>query len=175
MNDNRRKSPRANWIDYDAGLFFVTICTLNNVHYFGHIQGGEMKFSKIGEIVQYELSHPEIHHPEIKIPLFTVMPNHIHAIIDVVPDTAFDIPLEQRNPNPSMRPNSDMARHIPILSKYISSFKSAVSRKAHSIDIKFGWQPRYHDHLIRGNRDGNKIADYIINNPLNWENDCFAN
>lgn len=173
MNYNPRKSPRANWIDYDAGLFFITICTINHTHFFGSIHDGEMKLSEIGKIVECELLHPELHHPEISIPLFVVMPNHIHAIIEVIPDTTCDMPVEQRNPNPSMRPNPDMARHVPTLSKYIASFKSAVSKQARLLDGNFGWQPRYHDHLIRGVRDGNNISEYISNNVAKWQDDCF--
>ncbi|MCM1093425.1 MAG: hypothetical protein NC248_06240 [Bacteroides sp.] len=40
-------------------------------------------------------------------------------------------------------------------------------------DIEFGWQPRYHDHIIRGIRDGNLIAEYIENNISRWTSDCF--
>lgn len=39
--------------------------------------------------------------------------------------------------------------------------------------LEFAWQPRYHDHKIRGVQDGNNISDYIENNVYNWESDCF--
>lgn len=174
MNDNPRKTPRAKWINYDVGLFFITICTMNYIHFFGNIHDGEMRLSAIGKIAEHELSHPEIHHPEINIPLFVVMPNHIHAIINVSPRLTHATPIEQRNPNSSMRVNPDMARHVPTLSKYIASFKSAVSKQARFLDHNFGWQSRYHDHLIRGIEDRKMIVNYIINNPMNWTKDCFA-
>lgn len=173
--DNRRKTPRAWWIDYDAGMFFVTVCTKDMVHYFGKIEGGEMLLSEIGDILFNELKHPELHHPDIEIPLFVVMPNHFHAIV-YCREIAGNIcknPLEQRNPNPALRPNQEIARHVPALSKYMSSMKSAVSRAAHKVNGSFAWQSRYHDHLIRNPKDGNNIAEYIINNPLNWHSDCF--
>lgn len=172
---NPRKTPRAQWIDYDGGTFFITICTHNQAHFFGKIMNGEMILSQIGEIVEFELSNPGLHHPEIQIPLFVVMPNHLHAIIRVNVDISHDIPINQRNPNPALRGNADMARHVPTLSKYIASFKSSVTKQARPINPDFGWQSRYHDHLIRGNKDGNRIADYIINNPQNWDKDCFSN
>lgn len=40
-------------------------------------------------------------------------------------------------------------------------------------NIDFGWQSRYHDHIIRGAHDGNRIADYIKNNVARWGADCF--
>lgn len=172
--NNTRKSPRALWIDYDMGLFFITICTKNRIHFFGKIHNGEMILSRIGEIVEYELSNPDKHHSDIDIPLFVVMPNHIHAIIEINTNRTYDIPAEQRNPNPALRANPDMARHVPTLSKYIASFKSAVTRQARLMDINFAWQSRYHDHLIRNNRDCKNISEYILNNPSMWDKDCFA-
>lgn len=169
-----RKTPRAQWINYDVGLYFITICTKNRIHYFGDIHNGKMILSEIGEIVKFELSNPEIHHAEIHIPLFVVMPNHVHAIIGIKSDNGCYNQTEQRNPNPSLRTIPDMARHVPTLSKYIASLKSVVTRKARMIESDFNWQNRYHDHLIRNIQDGNNIVDYIINNPLNWDKDCFA-
>lgn len=176
--NNPRKSPRAPWIDYDAGLFFITICTKNHIHYFGKIADGCMRLSQTGEMVSYELSNPGIHHPEIEIPLFVVMPNHIHAIVGVNrlmrnANMECDMPPDQRNPNPYMRANRDMARHVPTLSKYVASFKSVITKNARMTCKDFGWQTRYHDHLIRNSREGNIISQYIINNPLNWDKDCF--
>ena len=171
--NNPRKSPRAQWIDYDAGTYFITICTKNRRHYFGFIRNGEMILSEIGKIVDYELSHAAEHHPDIEIPLYVVMPNHIHAIVRCNADMAECVPNEQRNPNPACRANADMARHVPTLTKYVASFKSAVSKMSRILLPEFRWQPRYHDHLIRGDRDGNNIVNYIINNPQNWNKDCF--
>lgn len=176
---NPRKSPRANWIDYDCGLFFITICTKSRIHYFGKVLDGEMILSEIGKIVDEELSRPELHHPEIYIPLYCVMPNHVHLIVGIKPDQqehpdmAHQVSTAQRNPNPSQRANPYIKRHVPILSKYIASMKSAVSKSAHTINRDFGWQIRYHDHEIRDTRDANHISDYIVNNPINWEMDCF--
>jgi REP element-mobilizing transposase RayT len=35
------------------------------------------------------------------------------------------------------------------------------------------WQRSFHDHIIRGERDYYRIAEYIENNPRNWQDDCF--
>ena len=179
--DNPRKSPRAEWMNYSEGMFFVTVCTKNRIPFFGKICAGEMCLSPIGEIIDYELSHPHLHHSEIEIPLYVVMPNHIHAIIfiniDNTPqaDMARHVPTLQRNPNPSLRANAELKRHVPLLSKYMASMKSAVTKCARNFNPDFGWQARYHDHLIRNNVDGNNIANYIVNNPYNWTKDCFYN
>ncbi len=33
------------------------------------------------------------------------------------------------------------------------------------------WQRNYWEHIIRNGNDFNRIAEYIINNPKNWDND----
>lgn len=176
---NPRKSPRADWIDYNAGKFFVTVCTKNRIPFLGEICAGEMHLSQLGEIVDNELAHPNLHHLEIEIPLYVVMPNHIHAIILIstydIPqaDMARHVPTLQRNPNPSLRANAELKRHVPQLSKYMASMKSAVTKYAREFNPDFGWQARYHDHLIRNTEDCNNIANYIVNNPINWKKDCF--
>lgn len=189
MDNQFRKSPRAKFLDYDAGIFFITICTKNKIHYFGKIINEKMHLSPIGEIVDYQLANAEKLCNYVDVPLYVVMPNHIHAIVicrDIalrcvnenstcqrhVPTENYQ-PISQRNPNPSLRDNPTCQRHVPTLSRYISSLKGAVTKLARNINPEFGWQERYHDHLIRGNRDGNKIAEYIENNVAKWNSDCF--
>ena len=61
----------------------------------------------------------------------------------------------------------------PLLSSYVGPLKSAVTKYAHQCKKDFSWQPRYHDHIIRGVQDGNNISTYIENNVANWTKDCF--
>ncbi|HPK45518.1 MAG TPA: hypothetical protein PLV62_11100, partial [Spirochaetota bacterium] len=35
------------------------------------------------------------------------------------------------------------------------------------------WQRNYWDHIIRDEQSYQRIAEYIINNPKNWDNDKF--
>ncbi len=37
----------------------------------------------------------------------------------------------------------------------------------------FGWQTRFYDHIIRNDVVFQKISDYILHNPLYWEEDRF--
>ena len=59
------------------------------------------------------------------------------------------------------------------------SFKAGVTKIVgnafmHSAK-KIIWQPSFHDHIIRGEKDRLKISEYINTNPLKWELDCFYN
>jgi putative transposase len=53
-------------------------------------------------------------------------------------------------------------------------FKSAVTTQAKiSGTHDFGWQARFHDHIIRDADSFERIQNYIANNPANWEQDKF--
>ena len=161
-----RKTPRAQWFDYNGATYFVTICAKDMRHFFGEIHNDEMHLSPIGQFLHNELSTPTAHHPHISVPLFTVMPNHIHLIVTVG---------TQREKIPPSA--ADTARRVPtehtLLGSYIASLKSATTRYANLQRIPFAWQPRYHDHIIRGIDDANNIGRYITENVLRWQIDRF--
>jgi REP-associated tyrosine transposase len=33
------------------------------------------------------------------------------------------------------------------------------------------WQRNYYEHVVRGDRELLNVREYILNNPLGWEND----
>jgi REP element-mobilizing transposase RayT len=35
------------------------------------------------------------------------------------------------------------------------------------------WQRNYWEHIIRNNKSHQRIVNYIVNNPVNWEKDKF--
>ena len=60
------------------------------------------------------------------------------------------------------------------LSSLMSGFKSSVTKNINLIRNTPGtpiWQRNYYEHIIRNETALNKIREYIINNPLSWEND----
>ncbi len=75
-------------------------------HFFGEIY--EMHLSPIGKYLHNELSAPTTHHPHIDIPLFTVMPNHIHMIVTVGTQRAVSAEDEKTPPS-----TADTARRVP--------------------------------------------------------------
>ncbi len=55
------------------------------------------------------------------------------------------------------------------LSVIIRSYKSVVSKHAHKISKNFEWQERFYDRIIRDENEFARIANYIQNNPKNWD------
>ena len=61
------------------------------------------------------------------------------------------------------------------ISSVVGSYKSAVTKHANRLQYDFQWQSRFHDHIIRDDQSFQKISEYIINNPTNWQDDKFHN
>jgi REP element-mobilizing transposase RayT len=81
-NRYRIASARATWWSYDwAGAYFITICTKNRYHFFGHVTKGEMYLSSIGELAnQFWFEIPD-HAHNVELGAFQVMPNHVHGVL----------------------------------------------------------------------------------------------
>ncbi|KAA9346023.1 hypothetical protein [Adhaeribacter soli] len=72
--------------------------------------------------------------------------------------------------------NEQMAKISPksgSVSTIVRSCKSVVAKHARNYHADFGWQARFHDHIIRDAKSFETIQNYIANNPLNWQQDKF--
>jgi REP element-mobilizing transposase RayT len=153
-----------------------------------------MEYSEIGDFARQCIKQiPEIHQ-NITVPEYVVMPNHIHLIVRIVPMGLTDIvglphcvvglphcdnPTTWENEttyNTPTQKNEEMQRRANRcgrLSHVVGQFKGVVTKYAHEHHIDFGWQPRFHDHIIRNNDEMIEIAKYIRNNPALWIQDRF--
>jgi len=78
----QRKSPHATWHDYNGGRYFVTFCTKNHELYFGNVVDGRMELSEIGEWAVKQIEQTAvIRQNDVEIPMFVVMPNHVHLMV----------------------------------------------------------------------------------------------
>ena len=187
----QRKSPRARWHDYTGADYFVTFCTKKRELYFGDVVDGKMELSEIGKWALTQIEQTVlIRQNDVEIPMYVVMPNHIHLIVvfngvspcrDVSNASASNVSVSNVSELEIIKPNISDARGASLqfgpqsgnLSSVVRGIKSAVTKYAIEHDIPFAWQSRYHDHIIRNQMEMNRIADYIENNPLRWELDRF--
>lgn len=77
----QHKNIRAPFHNYSEGEYFITICTKEKHHYFGKITNGKMFFSKLGQYAHNAMETLATHYSYVEVPLFVIMPNHIHSII----------------------------------------------------------------------------------------------
>ena len=162
---HHRRSIRLNNYDYtQEGAYFITICTKNKQGIFGDIKQGEMKLNLLGTFARDYWQEIPQHFPHIKLDVFVMMPNHSHGILWLVQKIK---PEEQPRSFGKMIPGS-----IPCV---IRSYKSAVTKKINQIcnhkGISSVWQRNFYEHIHQNEESLEAIRNYIINNPVNWEND----
>ena len=184
-NKYRIPTARATWHDYKGGSYFVTICTKNREFFFGDINNGEMNYSSLGQSAIDCLQQIPTHFPHVEIPIFVVMPNHIHAIV-IINALAPSVetqnlasqnhtinPLETQDFASLQQAKQKFGPQSKNLASVVRGFKIGVTKFANENDLSFAWQPRFHDHIIRNHHEMSLIADYIQNNVIRWKDDCF--
>ena len=177
-----RKSPRAYWHEYDGAEYFVTICTHNRAHYFGEVRDGQMQLTDLGGFLRQEIERTiTVRKGDVEIPLYVIMPNHVHLIIVInncrdasnASANRSDASNASDNPTDARRASLQFGPQSNNLGSVIRGIKSSVTHFALQNNITFKWQSRYHDHIVRNREEMNRIAEYIEQNPMKWELDCF--
>ncbi|MBF0227964.1 MAG: transposase [Desulfobacterales bacterium] len=172
FNDNihNRRSIRLKNYDYSkSGLYFITICTQNKLNLFGQIKNNEMILNEYGRIVYDEwIKSAEIRN-EIELDKFVIMPNHFHGIVMIYRDCKFkgDQPVA---------PTKICGPKKKSIGSLISGYKSSVTKKINILRNTPGinvWQRNYYEHIIRNDDIYNKIAEYIMYNPITWQEDKY--
>ena len=178
---HHRKSIRLRGYDYSqAGLYFITICTQNRRHLFGEIVGADsisahdsILLNHAGKMIEQIWHEIPNDFDNTRLHEFVIMPNHIHGIIEI-PVGADSISTPISAPNraemdsaPTVLPAiiQSFKRHSTI--KYITMVKQHILPP---FDKRI-WQRNYWEHIIRNENESERIAQYIMDNPVKWEQD----
>ncbi|MCQ2484136.1 MAG: transposase [Clostridia bacterium] len=113
-----------------------------------------VKLTKYGDICIKQIEKMNTVYSEISAEKYIVMPNHIHLILTI------------ENRKGTSRTPSPTNELVPF---YVSTFKRMVGKKIGE-NI---WERSYYDHIIRDEKDYEKIWQYIDSNAAKWEKDCF--
>ena len=160
MEYPKRKSIRLPECDYDAGAYFVTICTQDRRCILSEILVGDgvldvphVQLSEYGEAVEQTLEEINNTYNHISILKSVIMPNHIQFLVHVEENGT------SRTPSPTNKP-------LPML---VSTIKRFSNRRC-GIEL---WQRSYHEHIIRNEQDYREIWNYIDGNPAKWAEDWY--
>lgn len=124
----------------------------------------------------------------IRLGEFVVMPNHFHGIV-IISNNEFNTSENtvethcyvethcnhvETHCNASLQhQQNQFGPQRKNLASIIRGFKSTVKKQSFAINPEFGWQARFHDHVIRNEWEYINIENYIMNNPKSWKEDCF--
>ena len=198
MGDRHRF--RADWHDYNGGIYLITICTAGKKHIFGHIADGKMCLSPLGDIVTSWIIDIPAHHSGVELYNHIVMPNHIHMVIAIrtaAVGAQYIAPAQQTAYGQQIVSEQQIApgqtnvgclkapRHgescrdnhyNSALAVVIRTFKAAVTRLARAqciAPLPDIWQRNYYEHIIRHQTAFDNIMNYIDSNPERWGADCY--
>ena len=137
-----RHTFRAEWHDYNSGIYFVTICSKDKQHIFGKIKDSIMILSDIGKIVERCILDISNHHRNVELWNHVIMPNHIHMVINVGTQPApvgtryiaSEQPMQTAGQNmgclraPRHGEPCEDFHHNCSLASVVGTFKAAVTR-----------------------------------------------
>jgi len=188
LENRRRHSIRLKGYCYASpGAYFVTIVTHNRMCIFGSAVGGVMRLNVWGEIASAHWGEIPSHYSNVTLDAFVVMPNHVHGILIIRPSLGVVIGVGAQHAAPDDNWGAQHAapllaiQHVPpanmlpgSLGAIVRSYKSAVtkhigmSRTSTEMPV---WQRNYYEHIVRNEKDLLRIRDYILDNPLHWDDD----
>lgn len=133
---------------------------INKIHNFNETHNNaSLQMTKIGQIAHnYWLEIPQ-YYPFVTIDEFVIMPNHLHGLLYLNPTDKTD-----------WKPNK-FGPQSNNLGAIIRAYKSSLKRYANQNNIEFEWQSRYHDRILKDEKEYYAVKNYIINNPDNWRLD----
>ena len=164
MNLPKRKPTRLKGYDYSTpGAYFITICVKDRKNKLGRIVGcgdfdaPQMVLSAHGRILDKYIRLMNEKYTHIQVDKYVIMPNHFHLILRI---------FEYKNgASETAAPyNNETSKFVSLLKRYCN--------QEYGENI---WQISCNDHIIRGEKDYQKIWEYIDTNVLRWEKDCFYN
>jgi len=186
-NIHHRRSIRLKGYDYSqAGLYFITICLKNRKCLFGKIENNKMILNDAGKMVETQwLALPQ-RFQNIKLHEYIVMPNHFHAILEIVGATLVvaqntDTTTQNDNNDLQKRETQGIAPTGKTVGDIVGAFESITTVEYIRGVKNNNWQPfngklwqrNYWEHIIRNEQSYQNISHYTINNPAKWDDDKF--
>jgi REP element-mobilizing transposase RayT len=151
--------------DYDygrAGMYFVTVCTLNRAFILGMIEEDTVALSEIGHMVYRTWMELPLRYSGIDVDAFVVMPNHVHGIVVL---GGVGEGGEARGPHPTMTLSQVVHRFKSFTTFRCRALREAAAAGSHAGKL---WQRNFYEHVIRDEADLTRVRQYIQDNPLKW-------
>ena len=165
---------------------------------FGEIIDCVMILNDAGKMADIEWKKIPIRFTNVQLHEYIVMPNHFHAILEIVGATLVIAPHNKTLANEKEQPqgiapanelnaneNVQSKTFAPAKPKTVGDIVGAFQSIATVEYIRgvkqWGWKPfngklwqrNYYEHIIRDKQSYQRISNYIINNPKNWKGDKF--
>ena len=153
---HHRRSIRLPAYDYaQAGAYFVTVVCKDR-----GLLLDDPRFRQVAEEAWLWLAD---RYEFVQLDEYVVMPNHLHGIIVIA---------DPRRGGSRAAPTG--AANRKPLGQLIGAFKTVSTKRINQIRGAPRlpvWQRNYYEHVIRNDEELNAVRQYIVDNPLNWDQD----
>jgi REP element-mobilizing transposase RayT len=160
---HHRHSIRLKGYDYSsAGAYFVTLVAWQRGMLFGDVIDEKAVLNELGEIVADKWQWLETQYSYVELGAWIVMPNHFHGILVI-----------HENGRGGSRSAPTPIQRKP-LGGLIGAFKTVSTKYINLLRGTEGqvvWQRNYYEHIIRNEREMDRITRYIESNPSRWAED----
>jgi putative transposase len=196
---HHRRSIRLPEYDYASpGAYFVTICVRGGECLLGAVVGDEMQRNQLGQIAHDMWLQLPGHFSNVIVDAFVVMPNHVHAIIEIQAPSdlvgegkkgegtsPLQIPRHEKDarrgavaaPIGLAGPPDVPACAAPLpareatLGQMVAYYKYQTTKHINELRTMPGvpfWQRNYWEHIVRDDHSLRRIRQYIEDNPARW-------
>jgi len=173
LKPKKRRSIRLQDYNYaQPGIYFVTLCTFENLALLGEISNGVMILNEAGGMIERWWNKIPEKFSCVQLDAHVIMPDHLHGIVSIVgADPCV---------RPGRKPATDSGAHTGApLHKIIQWFKTMTTNEyiRGAKELKWPsfnkhiWQRSFYEHVVRRTDKMDRIREYILNNPLRWEFD----
>jgi putative transposase len=167
-----RKTTRLREYDYSIpGAYFITLVASQRKCIFGNVIEGQMQLNRYGHLIEAAWMDLPSHYPQVNLGTFIVMPNHVHGIVLIN-----EVDHLTRSGGAEIRNSSKMDIALYGLSEIVRALKSYSARRINELRKMHGnpvWQRSYYDRIIRNEAELHDIMQYILSNPMNWQEDLL--
>jgi REP element-mobilizing transposase RayT len=154
----RRNSLRYPGYDYSqAGAVFVTFRTKGYQRLFGVVGDGAVELSPPGGQVRCRWLQIPDRFPGVMIDAFVIMPDHVHGIV-----------MTGTDPGLPARTTTGEVVHW-VKSSMFTDYTIGLRDHSWEPYDRKPWQDNYYDHIVRNERDLDRIRAYIEGNPARWD------
>ena len=110
-----------------------------------------VELSKYGKVTDNIILQLRNFYDDMKIDKYVIMPNHVHILCEI-----------KKYRSTKFSYNATIPYTISTLKRLTNKeFRENV------------WQRNYYEHIVRNEKEYQKILEYIKNNPMNWEKDKY--
>jgi REP element-mobilizing transposase RayT len=167
MAEHRRRSIRLKGYDYSSpGLYFITICVQDRSCVFGEIEDAVCRLSPAGDVIERKWRSIGERFAMVEIGPYVVMPNHLHGLLHI------------NAPHPDDSSTTTPSSTIGSMIQWFKTgttydYISGVKQQGWPPFNKRLWQRNYWEHIVRNEREHERIANYILANPSSWPEDSL--